>query len=170
MRPKQIQDLARAAYAQAWTDVQRAFPSHEFNITPMEFEGRGATAGRCTYGKRITINRGLLMSEGSREHLIDDTIPHEVGHEAAYQLYGRAGMGHGHHWLETCHGAFGRYLNQYHSIDMAANSEHYHAYECAACNRKHELSTVKHNRLREDPIQYLCKCHGKLVCTENPND
>lgn len=65
---------------------------------------RGKAAGSCHYenSKRfIRINFEMMtLSKTNWDHILNDTIPHEVAHMVEHMLYGK--MSHSPQWVKIC--------------------------------------------------------------------
>lgn len=72
--------------------------SKTFALDDVLFDLGGKAAGQLVYCKKrssykIRINRGLLQMDP--DHVINQTIPHEVSHLVAFQVYGAKIAPHG---------------------------------------------------------------------------
>ena len=59
----------------------------------------GNVAGRAVYGpNEVRLNLVYAITQG--RDMLEDTLPHEIAHIMAYQLFGREVAGHGKEWKE----------------------------------------------------------------------
>ena len=70
-----------------------------FKATDIRFDLSGTAAGCCVIKRRQTVLRfnPVLLAENTEEFLLR-TVPHEVAHLVAYQLYGKNIKPHGSEW------------------------------------------------------------------------
>lgn len=86
----------REGIALAEKHFGRSFP-----IPKIEFNLRGRAAGRAHYSENLIRLNTHLFRENENE-FIARTVPHELAHLIAYQVFGREGTGHGHNWRFVC--------------------------------------------------------------------
>ncbi|MCV6605954.1 MAG: SprT-like domain-containing protein [Porticoccaceae bacterium] len=93
------------------------------------------------------------------------TIPHEVAHYVAEQLFGRV-QPHGPEWknLMNLFGADSARTCQFDMTGIPGRTVKTVTY-CCQC-RRHQLSLIRHNRVVKRGARYLCKfCNGQLLPT-----
>ena len=125
------------------------------------YDLRGLAAGQACYTEnKIRLNRELLEKYGP--DFIYQTIPHEFSHLVAYEVYGRRIKPHGNQWRSVMI-ALGAEPSRTHKYE-ATKTRHLkrYLYKCGCPGKKHELTSIRHNRIRRG-AGYLCgKCGGKM--------
>ena len=132
------------------------------NIEPtVSYDLKGLAAGQANYQyNRIRLNRELLEKYGA--DFICQTVPHEFSHLVAYEVYGRRIKPHGNQWRSVMI-ALGAEPSRTHKYE-ATKTRHLkrYLYKCGCPGKKHELTSIRHNRIRRG-AGYLCgKCGGKM--------
>ncbi|QUG93377.1 hypothetical protein GR140_32070 (plasmid) [Pseudomonas putida] len=119
-----------------------------FKLDDLLFDLKGRAAGMCVFSRitntfKIRINRTLL--EIAPAHVIDTTVPHEVAHLVAYQVYGMKIPPHGQEWQSVMVDVFGLQPGRCHQIDTSTASPRPFVYVCK-CPKEFRLSKRMHNR------------------------
>src|SRR5437763_582467 len=150
--------------------------SHELatplEVPPVVYDLKGTKAGQhtcryytnnpeTTFDHKIRVNNDLLYTP-AYEEMIQQTIPHEVAHAVAAQIYG-AKVGHGYQWQRLMH-LLGLPAKRCHSFEVEkarkrTKMDRPYIYTCA-CNRTYPLTQIVHRRIlaNKDPHrQYTCK-------------
>jgi SprT protein len=136
-----------------------------FSLPPCQpeiiFNLRGKAAGLMVMGhngsSKIRYNPALLQRYGQR--FIEQTIPHEAAHLIARIMHGASIKPHGKEWrsimaffnapAERCH--------HYDTSQAEVRTMRYFEYRCDC--RTHQVSAIRHNRIRSGVI-YLCRSCG----------
>ncbi|EOG1042950.1 SprT-like domain-containing protein [Pseudomonas aeruginosa] len=140
--------------------------SKSFALDDVLFDLGGKAAGQLVYDKmrasyKIRINRGLLQKDPN--HVINQTIPHELAHLVAFQVYGAKIAPHGREWQSVMRDVFGLRPDRCHSIDTSSVSPKPFVYTCT-CPKLFRLSKRMHTKLATKRRTYKCKhCLGPLV-------
>jgi SprT protein len=134
-------------------------------------KGRSAGMYRVRYGK------GLIFASQLREirynpyifskYFTDNyttTIPHEVAHYVTDILYGLKNIKpHGKEWKAVMH-AFGADTSVTADYDLAGiplKKQSVFTYRCDC--REHQLSSIRHNKIRKRRYQYYCNYCKQLL-------
>lgn len=138
----------------------------EFERIPVLFDLKGQTAGMF---KMIDEERWIrynpwIFSKYFEEN-VRDTVPHEVAHFIAHEVYhGRTGKPHGPRWQRVM-GLFGADPGVTFDLDLEGvpqRRQRTHPYWCGC--REHDVSTTRHNRIVRGAGHYYCRaCEGELV-------
>jgi len=119
----------------------RTFPPVTVDITPR----RTTVAGRAYLGRaKVWINIPVHQAEPG---MLEDTVAHEVAHLVSYELYGRAGSGHGKRWKSVMV-ALGQTPDRlYKGTDeqlLVGKNMTRHVYRCG-CGHEMNVSAKRHN-------------------------
>lgn len=129
-------------------------PTFSFNLS-------GTVAGYAYFHKNhIKINPELFVRNKAK--FLYDTIPHELAHLVAYNVY--RDNGHGSGWQRVMIN-LGCEPNRCHSYDVSAVKRNYtvrrFVYSCGC--REHYITAQKHNKLQKNSRQFICSsCRGNL--------
>ena len=128
----------------------------EVKIDPtISYDLRGQSAGQANYRHNvIRLNRELL--EKYTTDFIDQTVPHEFAHLVAYRVYGSRIKPHGNEWRSIMV-ALGATPSRTHKYE-ASKTRHLkkYMYKCNCQGKQHELTSIRHNRVRRG-AGYLCR-------------
>ena len=96
MDQKTLQALATKTVATTWASLIRVYPGLTLPCPTVALNSRlKTTAGRSFYMRRkIDLSSGLFAEYPL--HFVGDTIPHEICHQAAWDLFQEPG--HGEPW------------------------------------------------------------------------
>lgn len=101
-----------------------------------------------------------------RYHLefIEQVVPHECAHLVAYEMYGKNIKPHGQEWQYVMREVFKLEAQVTHSFEVEpARVLRQFEYFCACQDRRHWLSTIRHNKVVKGKGRYLCRaCHTEL--------
>jgi len=148
--------------------ASRAY-GQDFEIPLICFALTGKTAG---YYKRLhdgscILNFNRLLLEQQTRDFIDRTVPHEVAHLVAYQVFGSHIRPHGSEWKAVMR-LFNADASRCHNYDVSKVSTRKYrryAYECSC--RSHQLTSIRHNRVLSG-YRYVCKsCKQQLAYQGN---
>ena len=135
---------------------------------PVLFDLKGQVAGMYRMsGRGKNIQRVIRYNPWLFAKYWDDnfttTIPHEVAHYVAEQLFGRV-RPHGQEWknLMVLFNADSARTCNFDMTGIPTRSVKTVAYQCAC--RSHQLSLIRHNKVLRRGARYLCKfCNQPLV-------
>ena len=107
-----VEEIFLGHYNRAWERARVFWP--QVNPVPLRWDLHGSCAGRAWYSadSRIQLNRAYCVAEA--KEMIQDTIPHEIAHIVAWQLW-RA-RGHGVEWKSVFQVLTGKQANRLHSM------------------------------------------------------
>lgn len=142
--------------------AEQHFNRH-FERCTVNFDLTGTCAGRAHYtANRIRLNPQMLINHESE--FIDQTVPHEVAHLLAFQVYGSRIKPHGSHWKKTML-VLGVEPTRCHNYDLSKvdvrRKTKYH-YACGCPNRNHIVSSVLHNRMIDGRVYRCTSCKTPL--------
>lgn len=144
----------------------------KFPMPKVVYDKRGTTAGTAIYREwKINLNPGLLMDPRHTDEMVNDTVPHELGHLVTFKVYPetmdtniiatRRGWKrtkrevHGPHWKEVMW-AMGANPSRCHDMDTSAvkvvkSNSRQDQWKCSRCAFILLLTPKKSERLRADP-------------------
>jgi SprT protein len=137
-------------------EVWLSLPMPQIEI---RFDLRGTSAGQArVHGKAFALIRynPTLLSRHPAE-FIAETVPHEVAHVVAFAKYGARIRPHGAEWQGVMR-YFGVVPSRCHGYDVSrlrARAVRRFLYRCS-CGT-HEISSIRHNRIRTQGAVYLCR-------------
>ena len=137
----------------------------QFWISEVLFDLTGTTAGMfCVKKPRQWIRINRILLDANPEEFFKQTIPHEVAHLVARQIYGRS-MKHGPEWRAIMRDCFGLAPDRCHSMDTSISSKRPFVYQCSCMPVKtFSLSSRMHAQIQRRPGSRFCKlCKGALV-------
>ena len=121
MDKKELLNFAETHVAYAWARFLKIYPAlRNYDKPKAVINARlKSTAGRCFYESNTVDFSASLMNEFPKEFALD-TIPHEVAHQVAFNLFDD--RGHGNPWKsvmiaygikpERCHNYFDLRINK----------------------------------------------------------
>ena len=133
-----------------------------FPEIPVLFDLRGKAAGmyRVRAGQRVIRYNPHIFARYFNDNLAQ-TIPHEVAHYVSDLLHGfRNIRPHGPEWKQVMafFGADSRATCSYDLHGLPQRRYRQHAYRCGC--RQHQLTTIRHNRVRQNRMRYYCRQCG----------
>ena len=144
----ELQDKCRQQIERAYQICENHF-KHSFKRPEVRFDLRGYRAGVAYLNKNlIRLNQTLLQENG--DIFINDTPGHEAAHLINRALYGMFVKPHGAEWVRIM-GIIGQSASRCHDFQVKTN----HVYSCK-CEKKHYLSTTKHNRILSGRSLFRC--------------
>lgn len=151
---------------QAWIERAAQVLALPLAPVPVLFDLSGTSAGMFrARGEECWIRYNPWIFAKHFEGNLHSTVPHEVAHYAVYsQRHRRRVRPHGPEWQRVMRG-FGLPQEVTFKLDLAGvpvRRQQRHTYRCAC--REHEVSTVRHKRMREGRARYLCRyCDAPLL-------
>lgn len=144
--------------------LEQTLPAYEvlFNL-------RGRAAGQLRYSRRgqklikpvLRFNRTLM--EQNRSEFLNEVIPHELSHLAAYAHWGTKIRPHGREWKWLMVECFGLEARVTHDFEVATRPRKTVDYGCKCQGRVHALTMIRHNRIQRGQNRYLClDCKSEL--------
>ncbi len=142
----------------AWIERAAQLLALPLAPVPVLFDLRGSSAGMFrVHGKDCWIRFNPWIFAKHFENSLQFTVPHEVAHYAVHCKHRRRRVRpHGLEWQQVMR-CFGLPPEVTFKLDLSGipvRRQQRHAYRCAC--RDHEVSTVRHKRMREGRARYLC--------------
>jgi len=135
----------------------------------IKFNLKGRCAGmyrvyrHALYQKREIRYNAFIFAKYYDDNY-ETTIPHEVAHYVSDLIYGLKNIKpHGSEWKEIMHlfGANAAVTADYDLSGIPLRKRTLYTYQCEC--REHQLSSVRHNRLKRNRTQYYCSyCKSAL--------
>jgi SprT protein len=127
----------------------------------IRFDLRGKAAGqvRTTDGHGCLVRYNAHILRRHPDEFLAQTVPHEAAHVVAFNVFGPRVQPHGREW-QAIMGMFGANPERCHNYDVAGLQTRRlrrHEYRCKC--RTHELTSIRHNRVRGGQV-YLCRYCG----------
>lgn len=143
-----LQDRCRQEVERAYQICENHF-GYSLKRPEIRFDLRGYRAGVAYLNRNlIRLNQALLQENA--DDFIKDTPAHEAAHLINRALYGMFVKPHGVEWAKImC--IIGKSANRCHDYEVKTD----HVYSCK-CNKKHYLSTTKHNRVLSGRSFFRC--------------
>lgn len=166
-RLPELRNRCNALLVEYYTKAKILFPTMTISLPSMDFNKRGLSAGTATYStNHISINP-IYLVEQANNNFIEETIPHELAHLIAYNVYGRAGHGHGRKWQRVMR-TLGQTPDRCHNYDGTnARVRQTVKYEisCGCQVEKPKfIGAVRAARMRKGTQHYICKgCSQRVV-------
>jgi len=157
-------ELRRRAVARSHELLRRAEQGFacRMPVPAFRFDLRGRAAGQARIApgrtSELRYNVDLLLAHPAE--FLAQTVPHEVAHLVAYQVFGRAIRPHGREWRSVMElfGVPARRCHDYPMEDLPTRRLKRYAYHCACST--HALSSIRHNRWRRGQ-RYVCRTCGQ---------
>lgn len=129
-----------------------------FLLSDVTFDLTGQAAGMLSVRERRTFtiryNRALL--EANPQHLITQTVPHEVAHLVAFQQFGFGIKPHGQEWKSVMKSVFHLQPDRLHTMDTSISTGASFVYKCN-CPRELVFTKRMHSKIQKSA--YRCeKC------------
>ena len=125
------------------------------------FDLRGHTAGMyCRRGDDIYLRFNLEIANNYPEDYVNRTVPHEVAHLAVGCNFQRE-PAHGRKWKQAM-GVLKADSSVRHRYKTTSARKTF-AYTCGCESKEHQISGVRHRKMRERGVQYLCKLCRKEI-------
>lgn len=148
----------------------------EFPVGDIRLNLKGRAAGQVRYpasGWRHALPEVRLNLELMKENLnafIQEVIPHECAHLVVYRLYNLKKLNtkvrpkpHGKEWQAVMLNVYSLQPTVTHSFDVKKNDTQKFQYRCACIDKAHHLSIIRHNKIRRQVANYLCRACGQAL-------
>jgi SprT protein len=131
----------------------------------ISFDLKGRVAGQAgwrtidgvkTYYLRF--NQTMMMNDGY-DHLLNDTVPHEVAHYVCFILY-KGCSPHGREWQRVCKQLGGNGERCHNEEIVFAKGKTYEY--TASCGTKVRISQTLHKRLQEGQSRRILATNGRF--------
>jgi len=140
-----------------------------------DFSLRGRCAGQYVYSYRgvpVTFVKSVLrwnleIAKSNLREYLDTTVPHELAH-AIQRYHYPTSQPHGAEWKRLCVALIGRELPRCHSFDVTpARKTKRYTYTCNCDSKKHNISSVIHNRIMNGRYYRCNDCYSRIVLQSN---
>jgi SprT protein len=100
----------------------------------------------------------------NQNEFVDTTVPHEVCHLIAHQVYGRNIQAHGNEWKYVM-SKLGQEPTRCHSMKVEpARKLATYSYTCKKCGKKVSFTSIAHKRAQKDSTLYSHRnCGGYFI-------
>lgn len=155
-----ITEAKNQILAQVKVYTERAERLYGIKINPTVcFKLKGRVTGKAHTGKnKLQFNLTALEVEGGWNHLLNNTVPHEVAHLVQYTMPSwpkdrKNNPPHGQYWKKVMRD-FGVKADRCHSLAMPkTRNQVRYPYHCGC--RTHAISSTIHNRIQKGR-KYQC--------------
>ena len=155
--PEHINARVESCYQQAETFFKRSFKRPVVSL-----KLRGQKAGVAHLQENMLRFNPQLYRENS-EDFLRQTVPHEVAHLVAHQLFGLSIQPHGEEWQLIMRGVYELPPNRCHTYAVKRRSVTRYIYRCPCAESDFPFSSQRHQLVRKGR-RYLCrKCRETLV-------
>jgi SprT protein len=156
--PTQIQQRALVATAK-YVELAGQLFNRRFPMPNVAFDLRGRTAGQAFWEQNLLRYNAVLLIENIAD-FETDTIPHEVAHLIARQVFGKKIASHGDEWKRVMR-AFGVSPSRCHAYDVTNSAVGGLASYTCDCGKLFPLGPRRSKTARAGRL--TCRaCKGKL--------
>lgn len=153
----EIQDLASQKVLELFDKSNNIF-GKRFLVPTIRWDLTGKCAGRAG-ANTIRLNFEALTKYP--EDFISETIPHEVAHTVAFQLYGRNIQPHGYQWKQVAI-ALGCKGDRCHEYELTPAKVHKkYSWKCNCMT--HEVGINLHTKMLSGQKRFCLRCRSRLV-------
>ncbi len=115
---------------------------------------KGLSAGTATPALNLLrFNKELLLN--NQQLFLKQTVPHEIAHLLAYQLFGQKIRPHGKEWQQIMSTVYQLSPERCHRYNVKRKPTVYYIYGCR-CSNQHPLTIRRHNAIKKGK-KYQCK-------------
>jgi SprT protein len=157
--PEQIHARVEACYQQA-----EAFFKQRFARPEVSFKLRGQKAGVA----HLTENKlrfNLQLYQANHEDFLRQTVPHEVAHMIAHQLFGPRIQPHGEEWQLIMRGVYELPPHRCHSYEVERREVKRFIYRCSCPDGEFPFSAQRHALVAKGRRYYCRRCKVTLTFT-----
>ncbi|TXR38848.1 SprT family zinc-dependent metalloprotease [Ectopseudomonas mendocina] len=155
--PEQIHARVEACYQQA-----EAFFKQRFARPEISFKLRGQKAGVA----HLTENKlrfNLQLHRANQEDFLRQTVPHEVAHMVAHQLFGPRIQPHGEEWQLIMRGVYELPPHRCHSYEVERRKVNRFIYRCSCVDGEFPFSAQRHALVAKGRRYYCRRCKVTLT-------
>ncbi|WAH60066.1 SprT family zinc-dependent metalloprotease [Pseudomonas silvicola] len=157
--PELLNSRVESCFQQA-----EAFFKRPFARPQVSFKLRGQKAGVAHLHENLLRFNPQLYRENS-EDFLRQTVPHEVAHLVAHQLFGDRIAPHGEEWQLIMRGVYELPPNRCHTYEVKRRRVTRYIYKCPCADSDFPFSAQRH-KLVHQGRRYLCRrCRHTLVFT-----
>ncbi|VXC60198.1 Protein SprT [Pseudomonas sp. 8Z] len=157
--PDQLHARVEACYQLAETFFKQRFPRPE-----VSFKLRGQKAGVA----HLTENKlrfNLQLYRDNREDFLRQTVPHEVAHLVAHQLFGLRIQPHGEEWQLIMRGVYELAPNRCHNYEVERRKVSRFIYRCSCPDGEFPFSAQRHALVAKGRRYFCRRCKATLHFT-----
>ncbi|MCQ9425069.1 SprT family zinc-dependent metalloprotease [Pseudomonas sp. LJDD11] len=155
--PELLKSHVEACYQKA-----EAFFKRPFKRPLVSFKLRGQKAGVAHLQENLLRFNPKLYQE-NHEDFLRQTVPHEVAHLIAHQLFGSKIQPHGEEWQLIMRGVYELPPNRCHTYAVERRQVTRYIYRCP-CPQSDFAFTAQRHRMVVQGRRYLCRrCRQTLV-------
>ncbi|WP_440778520.1 SprT family zinc-dependent metalloprotease [Pseudomonas syringae] len=154
---EQLNSRVETCYLQAETFFKRTFKR-----PVVSFQLRGQKAGVAHLHENLLRFNPQLYQENA-EDFLRQTVPHEVAHMVAHQLFGGGIQPHGEEWQLIMRGVYELPPNRCHTYAVQRRSVIRYIYRCPCPDSDFPFTSQRHSMVRKGR-RYLCRrCREPLM-------
>lgn len=161
--PDDLQQKAQRLTMQLLSSASRHF-GKKIRAPAIRFDLRGKAAGqvRTVDGHTCLIRYNHRLLERHPKEFLVRTVPHETAHVVAFSLFGSRIQPHGAEW-QTVMALFGASPERCHNYNIEGlQTRRLRRYEYRCECRIHQLTSIRHNRIRSGQIYHCRECGRPL--------
>jgi SprT protein len=162
----EMQEAVKEA-VKLYVDIAQNKYSMTLDMPTIQFKVRGKVAGKA-WPLAYKLDFNMVLLQENFEHMISQTVPHEVAHLVAQKLYRLDRIKpHGYEWKRVMI-AFGKEPDRCHSYDVTRARQATRRpsskfqYECTGCKRQFVVGATRDRRWH-DGTDYKTKCCRKSI-------
>lgn len=148
--PELLKQRVEACYVQAEAFFKRSFPRPE-----VSFKLRGLKAGVAHLHDNL-LRFNPTLYQANQEDFLRQTVPHEVAHLVAHQVFGGGIQAHGREWQLIMRGVYDLAPLRCHSYAVQRRSVTRYIYRCPCPDSDFPFSPQRHRLVRQGR-RYVCK-------------
>ncbi|ATH82968.1 MULTISPECIES: SprT family zinc-dependent metalloprotease [Pseudomonadaceae] len=157
--PEQLHARVEACY-----QLAEAFFKQRFARPEVSFKLRGQKAGVA----HLTENKlrfNLQLYRENREDFLRQTVPHEVAHMVAHQLFGPRIQPHGEEWQLIMRGVYELAPQRCHNYEVQRRKVSRFIYRCSCPEGEFPFSAQRHAKVAKGQRYYCRRCKVTLQFT-----
>lgn len=148
----------------------------EFPVGDILFNLKGRSAGQVRYPASCRnhalpeIRLNLELMKDNLNAFIQEVIPHECAHLVVYRLYSLKKLNtrarpkpHGKEWKAVMLNVYALQPVVTHSFEIKASASKKFQYYCGCDNKTHHLTVIRHNKIRRQVANYMCRHCGQAL-------
>lgn len=158
------------------------FYGAEFPVSAISFDLKGRAAGQVRFPVNkqlfsrnlplIRFNADLLKQNA--EPFISEVVPHECAHVIVYHRYTQKfalkkhrPKPHGIEWQTVMRDVFNLEPRVTHNFALQTSKARLFNYQCSCEQKIHQVSVIRHNKMKRGVTRYLCRACGSPLFSEN---
>lgn len=170
---EQTEMMVNKCLNQAAEFYETAFP-----VSAITFDLKGRAAGQVRFPVRhkffdkkwpqLRFNAELLKQYS--EQFINEVVPHECAHVIVYHLFADKFTSkkmrpkpHGSEWQKVMREVFKLEPRVTHNFAVSSLKAKTFEYSCRCEQKIHQVSLIRHNKMKRGTAKYLCRKCGELL-------